>query len=403
MRHKTPSRNRPKVMHIVTRLDWRGSAEVVLQLGERLWEEGFEPLIVAGRTLHAQEDLAAYQRRTGTRIRLVRSLRRDVSLFHDLAALGSLYSLIRNEEPDIIHSHTSKAGILGRMAAKLAGCPAVIHQPHGHIFYGYFGGATTRAFLYAERLMGRISDRIITLTERSRQEHVTYRVGPPDKLVPIYCGIELSRFAQPSRSRLAVRRELGLPAEARVVGWVGRLVPIKGCGGFLEACAEARRSLPDVRYLVVGDGELRDPLTRQTAALGLSDVVTFTGDRSDVPDLMGALDLLVLSSHNEGLGRVLVEAMASGVPVLATSVGGVPEVVLDGETGCLVPPGRPGLMAGAIVDLLTNPEKAAAFVAQASRRVEIFGIDVMMRKVCELYREVLQGARARRNSRGGPA
>jgi len=381
-----------KLLYVITRLDKGGSAEVVLQLASALQGQRFSIAVAYGPTIDPQEDLAAFQERTGVPFHFVSHLRRSVSPLRDLLALLQLYCLLRREKPALLHTHTSKAGFIGRMAGFLARVPRIVHTPHGHVFYGYFGTAWSRLFVWLERLAAPWTDRIITLTEVGKTEHLRFRIAPAEKFVPIYCGIDLSRFQKPSLERVERLKREYSPEGKAVVGSVGRLVPIKGYDTFIQACALVNKTHPETRFLLAGDGPLMEELKSLSRRLGLHGAFFWLGDRSDIPEILALLDLFVLSSLNEGLGRVLMEAAAAGVPAVATHVGGVPEIVREGETGLLVPSGDPEKMAEAIRTLLDNPSTRKRMGEEARRRSgELFGIETMVAKTRSLYESLLEG------------
>lgn len=384
------STRRVKLVHIITRLDRGGSSEVVLELAARLDRKRFDVQIVTGDTRDPVCDLMQYTQNTGIPITVYPRLRRDIMPVSDVIACVHLARHLRRERPDIVHTHSSKAGILGRIAAKLAGAPVVVHAPHGHIFYGYFGRGMSYIFVLIERLMARATDRIITLTELGKQDHIRYGIGPPELFVPIPCGIDLSRFMSAAPEGQALRDTLDLRDEDQLVLWVGRLVPIKGCEVFLHACAIIARRFEHARFFVVGDGLLADPLRALASELGLDGRIRFTGQRSDIPAWMWASDLFVLSSLNEGLGRVLLEAMAAHKPVVATMVGGVSEIVRTEETGLLVPPGDPDRLAEGILTLLKDRDRARTMGERGFQRSQEFDMQRMVDRTAALYEALLR-------------
>ena len=377
-------------MHIITRLDKGGSADVVLRLAEGLRRRGHDVQIVTGLTADPQEPLDEYGRNSGVEMTYVRSLIRDVSPADDLAAVVRLGKLIAERRPDVVHTHTSKAGILGRLAARLVGHRMVVHSPHGHIFYGYFGPRMTRLFIDVERLAARWTRRITTLTERGKRDHVATRIAPAEKFVTIHCGIPVSEFVEATATRTAARRELGCKPQERVVGWVGRLVDIKGCDDFVRAAALVATEMRSARFLVAGDGPESGALRALATQLGVAGRMRFLGQRRDIPRIMAALDVFALTSVNEGLGRVLVEAMAAGAPVVATNVGGVPEVVIDGETGVLVQPRDPRDMADALVRLLRSKSERRRLIDNGRRHAARFDLAIMVDRFAGLYAELLE-------------
>ncbi len=356
-----------------------------MQLVDGLRRDGYPVKLVTGCTVEPQEDLDGFSRRSGVPVILVQELKREVRPVDDLIALVKLMRLIGRERPEIVHTHSSKAGLLGRSAARLMGCPVIVHFPHGHIFYGYFGRIRTWTFILAERLAARFTHRIFTLTELGKREHVGFKIAEPEKFVTVPCGIDLAKFSSPRRSPVKVRAEFGFSPSDVVVGYVGRLVPIKGCEYFLYALERIRRRRPDIKGIIVGDGPLRSELEELAKKLGLSENVVFSGVREDIPEIMHALDLFVLTSLNEGLGRVLLEAMACGVPVVASRVGGVAEIVLHREVGLLVPPGDTGRMVEAILEILNDKKQAELFSRKGRARARAFDVTRMLERTEAVY------------------
>lgn len=360
-----------------------------MELAARLDRDRYETHIISGHTVEPVYDLEAYSERTGIPITILPRLRRDISLMDDMAACRDLTRLLKQSQPDIVHTHTSKAGILGRIAAKIAGTSVVVHAPHGHIFHGYFDRITSRFFILLEKLMARGTDRIITLTDLGKRDHIAYGIAPENRFATIPCAIDLSRFKGAKQSGLILREKLGLKAQQPLVLWVGRLVPIKGCEQFIEACALVAESEPDARFFMVGDGEVRDKLRGLATSLGLESRLEITGEWTDIVPWMGAADMFVLSSHNEGLGRVILEAMATQKPVVATDVGGVAEIVFDGETGYLVPPRSPQSLADGMLKLLHDPTKAKAMGQSGFKRAQSYDLQKMTEDTAMLYEDLL--------------
>jgi glycosyltransferase involved in cell wall biosynthesis len=377
----------PSVLHVITRLDRGGSAEVALDLVRMLAGDGYRTGIVVGRTVDPQEDVDEYSRRYGVPVFRVPALVREVSPLRDLAALGRIRSIVREFRPDIVHTHTSKAGILGRCAVRLAGVKRIVHTPHGHIFYGYFSPSATRVFIAAERFAARFTSRIVTLTRAGLDDHLAAGIGKREQFAVIPSGTNVERFERADGS--AVRA--GLCVSAPVMGFAGRLVPIKDCDTFLRAAAIVCGTHPETRVIVAGDGGERERLESLAGVLGIARNVRFLGDRRDIPEVLAAMDVFVLSSRNEGFGRVIVEAMAAGVPVVSTAVGGTGEVIEDGVSGMLVPPGDPERMADAVLGLLDDPARRARFIEHGRARAKRFDTRSMVDAYELLYAELLGG------------
>ncbi|MBX5492925.1 MAG: glycosyltransferase [Chloroflexi bacterium] len=348
---------RCRVVRIITRLNIGGPAIHTLLLTARLDRGRFQPLLVTGATTADEGDMLPLAAQLGVRPYFVPELGRVVRPGQDLLALARLVRLLRRLRPTIVHTHLAKAGALGRLAARLAGVPVVIHTYHGHVFHSYFSPLRTRAVLAAEHFLAGLTDCLVTVGERQRRELAAYGFRP-QQLVAIPLGLDLERFLAPT-PRGALRRELGVPADAPLVGIVARLVPIKAHDDFLRAAALLHRERPDAHFAIVGDGERRPALEGLAAELGLAGCVHFVGWRRDLPAVYADLDVVCLTSLNEGSPVALIEAMAAARAVVATAVGGVPEVVQDGASGLLVPPRDPGALASAVGRLLAEPGHAA--------------------------------------------
>ncbi len=375
-----------RILHVITRLDRGGSALSTLQTAAGL-SPRFRQRLVYGRTREFPRlDPGILQR-----LDLVElpQLVREPAPVKDLGALVQLYRLIRGSRVDLVHTHTSKAGILGRLAARLAGVPHIVHTPHGHYFVGgYAGRALTHLFVRLERWAARFTDRIIGLTEQEIRDHVARGIGRPEQFVVIPSGIALPEFGTTADAP-ALRAALGLPASATVVGAVGRLEPIKGHRYLLEAVGRLAPRCPGLHLALVGDGELLAELRRAAEHAGLAGRAHFLGWREDVPAVLHAFDLFALPSLNEGMGRALVEAMAAGLPIVASAAGGVPEVLAGGAAGLLVPPADAEALARAIETLLADPALRARLGAAARERAGRYTVEASLRTLEALYDELL--------------
>jgi glycosyltransferase involved in cell wall biosynthesis len=377
-----------RVVHVITRLDPGGSATSTLLTVDGL-AGAYQQSLVYGRTRQATPLLAALR----GRVELVElpALVREPAPLRDARACRALYRLMRRSRPDLVHTHTSKAGILGRLAAWLAGVPRIVHTPHGHVFHGYAGRLRTRGFVHLEGWAARVTDRIVGLTDQEARDHLAHGIGRPEQFVTIPSGIDLAPFDKPHDGGHALRAALGLPAAARIVGAVGRLEPIKGHRHLVEAFAELAPRVPDLYLVLVGDGECEAALRARLEAAGLGARVRFLGWREDVATVLPALDVFAFPSLNEGMGRALVEAMAAGRPIVAARAGGIPEVLADGAAGLLVPAGEGPALARAIERLLADPALGAQLGEAARRRAAQYSVTTMLARTEQLYRELLEG------------
>jgi len=337
-------------------------------LTSRLDPSRFETLLVAGQEGETEGSMLELGRIAQVRPVRVPALGRRISPLDDVRALGAVLGIARRFRPHIVHTHLAKAGMFGRIAGRLVGAPVILHTYHGSVFQGYFGGGASRIYASAERMLARMSTRLIAITPSGRRELVDRGIAPTEKIVEVPLGFDLEPLRRPV-SGSAIRAELGIPAGAPTVGIVARLVPIKDVATFLRAVARARADVPGLVAVVVGDGEERRRLEEVTAALGLTACCRFVGWRADIPEVLAALDVLALTSLNEGSPVSVIEGMAAGKAIVATNVGGVPDVVTDGVTGLLVPAGDAEAIGAAIGALLRDPARRASLGAAAARAV----------------------------------
>lgn len=348
-----------KIMRIIARLNIGGPALHVILLTSHLSPPKFDSTLICGQIDATEGDMIYLAEEYEVKPLVIPELGRNISILRDIRITWKLFCLMRQYKPDIVHTHTAKAGFVGRLAAWLARVPVRIHTFHGHVFHGYFGKRKTQLFLGLERLCSRISTRIITISPKLRDELVQeYRIASADKFVVIPLGFDLTRLLNPASRNFRVERDL--PQEAKLVGIVGRLVPIKNHALFLQAIQYIQGD--DIHFVVIGDGETRAEMEELADELDIADRVTFVGWVKDLGSALYELSAVVLTSINEGTPVSLIEAMAAGVPVISTAVGGVPDVLDNGRFGTLVPPSDPEALAKAIVDVLDgkHPDLATA-------------------------------------------
>jgi len=385
-----------KVVHIITRLDHGGSAQntMLTVLGHDRTQ--FEPVVVAGEagSWDAQGGQAATQdnlrrlEKASIGFHVVPSLVRPISPWKDLAALWALIRLLRRERLAIVHTHTSKAGVLGRLASWFAGVPTVVHTPHGHVFYGHFGQLRSRLFLHVERLLARMTSRLIGLTDAERQDHLDRGVGKRERFAVIPSGIDLDRFRTARATGKHVPDWFQCPSNALVVGSVGWLTDIKGHRFLVDAVAELKQERPAFHLVIVGHGDQRDALLAQAERAGIREAVHLIGAREDIEVCLAGMDCFVLPSLNEGMGRALIEAMAAGLPVIASRVGGIPALIQDGINGLLVPPADTQALARALRRVSDDQQWARQLGEKAARSIgPEFGVPAMVRAIERVYRE----------------
>jgi len=386
-----------KVVHIITRLDMGGAAQNTLLTCQELSRK-YEMVLVHGLSFESrmteQEKESVDQGikeavERGVRVIAIPSLVRRISPLQDLKALFYLWRLLIREKPSMVHTHTSKGGILGRLAAKLAGVPIIIHTPHGHVFYGHFGPLVSKCFLLTERLMARITDRMVALTEAEKNDHIALAVFRPEKIATIHSGVDVDRFMNVQVDIAEKRKELGLNSKGLVVATVGWLLPIKGPMHLLKAMSNVWESHPETTLIFVGKGDLEKGLKEEARRMGVWDKVKFLGWRDDIPEIMETIDVFVLPSLNEGMGRVLVEAMAAGKPVVASRVGGILDLVKEGQNGFLAEPGDEKGLAIAIKKLLEDKKMRDEMGKRGREIAQDFSVEKMVEKIDVLYERSL--------------
>jgi glycosyltransferase involved in cell wall biosynthesis len=370
-----------RLLRVIARLNVGGPAlhTVLATAGLR---PGIETTLATGRVAPGEAEATDLLARFDVRPVRIPGLGRSLSPMDDLRAFASLLGLMRRARPDIVHTHTAKAGALGRVAARVAGVPRVVHTFHGHVLEGYFGGAGSRAAVVAERLLARMTDRVVAVSDEVGRDLVErFGVVPREKLAVVPVGLPLDELLHCESRRGALRRELGLAAEAPIVTFIGRLVPVKEPHVALDAWKLVRREIPNATLVVVGDGDLAAALRARR-----DDGVVFLGWRRDLATILADADLALLTSRNEGTPVALVEAAAAGVPAVATRVGGVPSVVEDGVTGVLVAQGDVAAIASAVVSLLCDaPRRHAMGTAARARSVLRWSDTRLLLDLRELY------------------
>lgn len=368
-------KERPKVFHLITRLLQGGAEEVVINI--ILGLDQYEFTLGYGESFEqAQVDRLRNQGIDTKRFPLIRH-------YNPITAIPGVFSLVRylqRNNFDIVHTHSTEAGIIGRFAAALAGVPHVVHTVHGVPFTDDRNPVLNKFVLACERQAAVFSDRIVTNADRIAKEYQERGIGSPDQYKTVYIGVDREKFrgATPATD---------LPGTRPRIVMVGRLAEGKGFELMIDAVE--RVSIEEYTVCLVGEGPMYDLLMKLVANRGISDRVFLTGYRNDIPQVLAASDILVLPSFREGTPRVILEAMASGLPVVATDVAGIPEQVVDGESGFLIPTGDVDALANRIDELLANWELRNQMGARGYERSEQFSIEAMLEDIDKLYKELL--------------
>jgi len=352
---------RLRVAQVITRFT-AGAGGVALHGVLALDPDRFEVVFIIGSGSLAEQAAAA-----GFEVVVLPRLRSEIAPVDDRRALADLRACLRAGKFDTVHTHSSKAGVLGRMAAHQVGCGRIVHTFHGFPFHQFQSWPRRTAYIRIERAVGRYTDAFLAVGPAVAAEAIRRGIAAPERVRTIGVAVETAVPAPEAWARAEARRLLGVPPGMRVVGTVGRLDFQKAPEDFVAALAHL--GCGDVFGVWIGDGPLRRRTEKLAARRGLAGRMLFTGERSDVSALLPGLDIFAMASRYEGLPRAVVEAMVAALPVVATTVNSVPDIVVPGETGLLVPPGRPELLGQAISHLLANPAEAARLAAAGRARL----------------------------------
>ena len=387
---------RIRCIHVITRLILGGAQENTLLTVEGLDRmPRYRTTLVTGPAIGPEGELIERARKHGVDLVVLPTLRREISLPRDFASFRALLDIFRSERPDIVHTHSSKAGIIGRLAARLARVPVIIHTIHGPPFYPSQNSLANAVFRGLEWWAARCTHQLISVADAMTERFAAARVAPRSKFVTIYSGMEVEPFLREDGARERVRQELGIPGEAIVIGKIARLFHLKGHEDVIRAFAQIHDRFPSARLLFVGDGILRESLAELAAQLGVADRLTFAGlvAPERISDMIKAMDVLVHASLREGLARVLPQALLSGCPVISYDVDGAREVVMNDETGFLVPAGSVMGLRDAMEQALSNPARARD-MARRGRELftEQFRAETMVERICDVYEQELARA-----------
>lgn len=398
-----------KIIHIITRLDKGGSAENVLTTCEYFAfkktpvKNDYEIILIYG----GQQKLQIIDHKLQIKNYYIKELQRSISPKNDFIAFIKIFNIIKKEKPDIVHTHSSKAGILGRWATFLYNCKLqisdyklrkakIIHTPHGHIFYGYYNKFITTIFILIEKVTSIFTDKLVALTVGEKNESLAFGVGKPNQWVIIHSGIDY-RLQITDYKFKKIKDEFNIKDNDLVIGTVARLEPIKGVEYFIDAVkiiTDHKLQITNLKFIIVGDGNESEKLKVKSEKLKINDKVIFTGMREDVVDIMSIMDIYVQPSVNEGMGKTIIMASMLGKPIVATKVQGIPSVIIDNKTGLLVPSKNSKKLAEAIIKLIKNKnlrlqmgQNAKIFVNQIIDGYPKFSIERMIYLLEKLYNE----------------
>ena len=378
-----------RIAHVITRMIIGGAQEnTLLNCLDLMQQYDDEVLLITGPETGPEGDLLSQGRAGDLPVTYIDSLRRAIHPLRDYQAAGQLRSVLNEFRPDIVHTHSAKGGLLGRHVAWGLHRPTVIHTVHGAPFHAFQSAASRKFFQTCERWASRRCHHLISVADAMTDLMVDAKVAPREKFTTIYSGMDVEPFVRANETRQQVRERFGLGDHHVVIGKIARLFHLKGHDDLVTAAAQVARRIPDVRFLLVGDGLLRDPLTQRIRSLGLEQNFVFAGlvSPSEVPSLIGAMDILVHTSLREGLARALPQALMAGKPAVSYDIDGAREVVITDETGCLITPGDTDALAASLVDLARSPEKREQLGREGQRRfTDQFRHQTMTRQIRELY------------------
>jgi glycosyltransferase involved in cell wall biosynthesis len=382
-----------RIAHIITRLILGGAQENTLLTCEGLLRDyGDEVLLITGPPLGPEGSLLERARAHQVPLAIVPSLRRAIHPWRDSVSYRELKRAVRDFKPDVVHTHSAKAGVLGRAAAWELGVPAVVHGVHGAPFYPYQNPLIRSFYRACERWAARRCHAFVSVADAMTDLMVEARVAPREKFTTIYSGMETEPFLRAAEHRLRVRRELGYTDEQIVVGKIARLFHLKGHEDVIAAAEKLSARHPAVQFLFVGDGILKEKLRERIAAAGLAERFQFTGlvPPERIPALIGAMDVVVHASLREGLARVLPQGLIAGKPVVSYDIDGAREVVVSGQTGYLLPPRDVAGLVRALDELIADPALRDRLGAEGRRRfADVFRHQHMTERTRELYEMLL--------------
>ena len=382
-----------RVLHVITRMSVGGAQENTLLSVEGLDRmPEYEVTLLSGVDSGSEGDLLDRARK-GAQVIVLPELGRDVNPLADLPALRKLYRIIKDGRYHIVHTHMSKAGVLGRVAAKMAGTPIIVHTLHSLVFHEYQPWLVNRMWWAIKKFCAPMTDHFISVSDIISQKAIAAGVDRAEKFSTIYSGMELDWFLNAQVEAAAVRREFGIPEDAPVVGKIARLFALKGHDQLFDAAPAIVKRHPDVRFFLIGDGVLQDHLKERARAAGILDNFVFAGmiPRERIPEMIGAMDVLVHTSLREGLARVLPQALAMGKPCVSYNLDGAPEVVLPDKTGFLVEVGDNDGLVNSISRLLEEPELRHRFGEAGRRHVDpAFRAETMVREIADVYARLVE-------------
>lgn len=399
----------PKILRILNRLIIGGPVINATYLS-RYMPPDYETMLVVGAQEEHEQDAGHLTEALGIQPVVVPQMKRSINFSEDRRAYLKLKEIIARFKPDIVHTHAAKSGTLGRLAAKACKVPVIVHTFHGHVFHSYFNPLKTKAFIQIERWLANQSSGIVAISDIQKSElSATYKICPEKKIEVIPLGMDLDKFSVDLEDkRASFRKQYFIADDEVAVGIIGRIVPVKNHVLFIAAAAQAvADGNKKIRFIVVGDGDMRTQMEQACQEAGLDytywpesqrvATVTCTSWRMDVDTVMAGLDIVMLTSHNEGTPLSMIEAQAAGKPVVCTRVGGVADVIKEGVTGFITPPGDTAALSEALLQLYANKEQREAFgIAGQAFAQQAFSYQRLVGDMDNYYKRLLANTKAGR-------
>jgi glycosyltransferase involved in cell wall biosynthesis len=382
-----------RVLHIITRMIVGGAQEnTLLSVVGLDAMPDYEVTLLSGIDRGREGELLTQARETA-RLLIVPEMGRSINPLSDLIAFWKIYKLIKAGRYQIVHTHASKAGVLGRLAARLAGTPIIVHTLHSLVFHDYQPWIVNRAWWLAKKICAPVTDFYISVSDVISEKAIAAGIAKPEKFRTIYSGMELDWFLNAKFDAEKVKREFGIPLDAPVVGKIARLFPLKGHDQLMDAAPAIVKQIPNVRFLLIGDGILHEHLKERAKKYGILDNFVFAGliERTRIPEMISAMDVVVHTSLREGLARVLPQALAMGKPCVSFDIDGAREVVINDETGYLVKAFDSAGLADGVIRLLESEELRMQFGENGRRHVDPnFRAEKMVADISDVYQRLLK-------------
>ena len=384
-----------KVLHPITRLIIGGAQENTMLTANHLNKNKWHVDIISGTQTGSEGSIIDEIKQRNINLFLEPTLVREINPLKDFLSLFRLIRLIKKQKYDIVHTHSSKAGIIGRWAAWVAGVPIIVHTVHGWGHHDQQSPIIRKFYILLEKLTLKITDKLIVVSHKNIDKGLKDGIGTYKDYSVIRSGIELDSFGNPKIDKITMRKKLGIPEDSIVIGTVIRLSPQKAPLDFIKAAGILASKVNNIYFVIVGDGPLRDNVIKAAKDNDIYDRLIMTGLRRDIPEVMNCFDIFVLSSLWEGLPRVIPQAMATGLPVVATAIDGSAEIVKDSQNGLLVQAGKPESIADAVSKIFENPELKAVLKQEALKTVDEYSAEKMVDNIDSLYEKLLNKKLAR--------